>query len=375
MLAATSWMILGLAAAGCGPAEDATDNTNGGAMAGPPPVAGQCLQSAATDGSLLLAANPVNNYQFSSTIDLPVTAIKPNSEITLDWSALNQNFLGRPVNAMTDVEGVAVLVFRTDHTEMLRLLNADELDANVNESAGIIYTNKAKTSASTFELVVPGEPNTVIPRDELLARFNAPVDGLPRAYTVMAMKPVDGIIEIGQGTEMITSFVLDPASTNTTIPLTPTSTVLTYNTELEALTPVSLPPGRADITIDWTDMTDTSTITPDRLNALGRVFKDRSINKVMIGHYSQNLSEIEAKFLSLDDPTFGLGLWQGTVEAGKKKRLDELTNAAGQPFAGIDGTGTWIVALQCGDCSNPAPWFLTVLTACDPNAAPAASAP
>lgn len=42
--------------------------------------------------------------------------------------------------------------------------------------------------------------------------------------------------------------------------------------------------------------------------------------------------------------------------------LTEETSAA--PFTGIDGTGTWILALKCTKCTNPAPWFLTILTAC-----------
>jgi hypothetical protein len=37
------------------------------------------------------------------------------------------------------------------------------------------------------------------------------------------------------------------------------------------------------------------------------------------------------------------------------------TNA---PFAGIDDTGTWLVGLICGNCRNPAPWYMTIAKPC-----------
>ena len=33
----------------------------------------------------------------------------------------------------------------------------------------------------------------------------------------------------------------------------------------------------------------------------------------------------------------------------------------GEPFTGFTGEGTWILALRCSTCSNPAPPFATVL--------------
>jgi hypothetical protein len=37
-------------------------------------------------------------------------------------------------------------------------------------------------------------------------------------------------------------------------------------------------------------------------------------------------------------------------------------NGAG--FPGIDDTGTWLVGLICGNCRNPAPWYMTILKPC-----------
>jgi hypothetical protein len=57
-------------------------------------------------------------------------------------------------------------------------------------------------------------------------------------------------------------------------------------------------------------------------------------------------------------------MWQADVSSGTTLAFSSLRNDAGQPFAGIDGTGTYIVALVCGECQNPAPWYLSVLSPC-----------
>jgi hypothetical protein len=47
-----------------------------------------------------------------------------------------------------------------------------------------------------------------------------------------------------------------------------------------------------------------------------------------------------------------------------------LVDDAGNSFPGIDSTGTWLVALICTNCRNPAPYYLTILK---PAAQPCAS--
>jgi hypothetical protein len=42
----------------------------------------------------------------------------------------------------------------------------------------------------------------------------------------------------------------------------------------------------------------------------------------------------------------------------------------GNSFPGVDSNGTWLVALLCTNCRNPAPYYLTVL---EPVAQPCAT--
>ena len=58
----------------------------------------------------------------------------------------------------------------------------------------------------------------------------------------------------------------------------------------------------------------------------------------------------------------------GKLETRPLAYFDEngkaLKDKNGASFAGIDGTGTWMVALVCGNCRNPAPLYMTILKPC-----------
>jgi hypothetical protein len=99
-------------------------------------------------------------------------------------------------------------------------------------------------------------------------------------------------------------------------------------------------------------------------NAMGREFVTTQITDVQLAHYSMTPAELQDQFLGLLDPTTADQMWTGSVPSGTSVVLSSLTDEGGQPFSGIDDTGTWIVALFCGDCMNPAPWYLSRLETC-----------
>ena len=98
-------------------------------------------------------------------------------------------------------------------------------------------------------------------------------------------------------------------------------------------------------------------------NAMGQEWIPTKITDVMVAHYeSKTPAELQDEFLDLDliaDQT-----WSIFLSAGQSVNLSRLKNEAGDTFPGIDSIGTWIVALKCGSCANPAPWFLSILHAC-----------
>ncbi len=321
---------------------------NGSGGAGTPSA--QCLTETNADGNLVLNAEPQNNYSFSSSLSVSVTPVAPNSELFFDWSGLTHDFVSHPVDPATDIDMLSVIVWNVGHDEMTELLNNDQLGPSYVNSPSAFYNENDVTSASIFEFVVPGGGE--MPREDLMSRLNPELfDPELHTYTVM---PAQGGI-IGQGVKMVQAFRLDPTSTNQTVPITSESTSLTYQVDLTSLTPIGLPPARANVLVDWAAI---------QTNAMGRLFKLRSINEVMVAYYDLTPEELEAEFLDLE--LIASRMWRGPVPAGDSILLSNLTNEAGEAFAGIDSgtTGTWILALICGTCGNPAPWYITRLETC-----------
>ena len=152
---------------------------------------------------------------------------------------------------------------------------------------------------------------------------------------------------------MLQAFDLDASSTNTNVTLTNDSTKLTYVANLHNLTITGVPGGTPALTLDWSQM---------KTNALGAEFKEGYITSAVVGHYTQTPAELEANFLDLD--RIATATYRADIPAGSVLDFTTLRDDSGAAFPGIDDTGTWLVGLICGNCRNPAPWYMTILKTC-----------
>jgi hypothetical protein len=302
-----------------------------------------------TNSGNTLAAKDANNYSFSSTLTFPVTKVKPMSELTFDWSAVSKSFLGHTVDAKKDINMVSVLMWKLPIGDLQTRLNADTLaQRDLVVVPLTLSTNGTDTSAKLFSFTLNGgavDQQTVLSYFD--ASFYTPNENY--TYTVMAAKGTT----VGQGVQMIQAFQLDPTSSNTEVKLSTDSTKLEWSANLHNLALTGLPAGKADLTMNWDAVTKT---------ALGGTFEPTSITNVLIGHYTQSVSELETKFLDIE--LIATDLFKGVMNTGTSIDLSTLQTDGGKAFSGIDGTGTWMVALQCGSCRNPAPWYLSILKTC-----------
>jgi hypothetical protein len=340
--------ILGLVAVACG-AENAENAGDGGSC------------------SSTIVADPVNNYSFSSTLSFPPVSVQPNAELTFDWSAVTTDLLGHSLDPIADIDTVNLMLWELTQEDLQQKLNADELRQTDLAVIATYYTNQAATSANIFEftsvgmeltrcniwpfLQLPNPDPNAHPECEGWAEnsMGGGFDPATNTYTVMIATGDT----LGAGTRMIQAFKLDPNSTNTEIVLRPDSTHLEYSVNMQRLKKTRASAGTSELLVDWTDMTT---------NALGNTFVPSDITQALVAHYMQPVSELEANFLDLD--RMPAERWRGTIDAGTTANLASFTDENGEPFPGIDGTGTWVLALICGDCRNPAPWYLTILEPC-----------
>jgi len=130
--------------------------------------------------------------------------------------------------------------------------------------------------------------------------------------------------------------------------------VLDFKVDLTSASPLEVPAATPGLTVGWSGLTT---------DAQGNPFEPADVDQLMLGRYDGlAAADLEAVFLDLlllADPLFTLDLSGGTSA--------DLSLASGEDgaFAGVDGEATWVLALLCTTCANPAPPFLTLLEPCE----------
>lgn len=305
-------------------------------------------------GPALVRLNEAQNYRFSSQLFMQATPVAPNSNLVFDWSALNTDITQHPVDPALDIQMVELILWNLGEAELLTKLNNDQLSQSDLVALVVVYTDEHPgTSAQLFDFTSFG---VELDQELLLSYFDpAAYDPARHSYTVMAASGETA----GKGTRMLGMFRLDYATANTQVALHSASTTLEFQADLHSLMPLALPSGRTDIELDWSNMTT---------NAMGLEFSPTQITRVKVARYQEAVSEIESQFLFLED--IADDLWVADVPAGTSVSLSELRDAnqgafpGFAPGAGAGAGSTWIVALECGRCANPAPWFISVVEPC-----------
>jgi hypothetical protein len=242
---------------------------------------------------------------------------------------------------------VSVLLWSLPLEELEAKLNADELMQSDLRILAMIYTNNASTSGAYYDLTSFGMPLT----PEELDPYMDPVEYPPEQFTFTVIASSGTVA--GQGTRMIKAFQLDPASSSQHVELLPDSTSLSYAADLHTLTRTPMPVANAAITFDWSEL---------ETSANGKPFYSNNVTEALVARYSQTPAELEAQFLDLE--LIHEGMWRGAITEGESISLANLRDDSGAPFAGFDASSTWVVALFCGTCANPAPWYMTVVEPC-----------
>lgn len=337
------------------PTAATSDTTSGTTTGGTGTTGGVtgCISGTAADGSLAFPVDPANNYAFDSTVTLHVKKIAPNSPLNFDWSALTVDIQEQPMTPGTgDVVTVLLALLKLTKDEFEAKLNANENLVNYSKGALAFYPT-TETSANIYDFTAPGATEP-LPAEEIDPYLD-PVTFPPETHTYALL--VQNSTEPAHGVRMVQALQIDPNEVTTDISVTNDSSSLVYSTDLTTVLPVQVPAANANITVDWKPLQEVA------LNGLGDLWTERQIDEVMVAQYSLSPEELTQQFLSLEK--ISDQMFRGPVLAGASLNLSTLTEeTSGAPFTGIDANGTWILALKCTKCTNPAPWFLTILKTC-----------
>ncbi|MBN1610297.1 MAG: hypothetical protein JW940_26955 [Polyangiaceae bacterium] len=358
----STWLLaLNLCACGGGGSEGSGGSSQGGS-GGNQGSGGVGQGSGGSSGLCMgtnVTANEANNYSFSSTLTFPPVQVAPMSDLQFDWGAVTADFLGHAVDPRKDLNTLLVFVWDLSLDDLQTKLNADALASrDLTVVPPLSHTTDGNsTSARMLEFTFSGGPigeGGMVTADQVLSFFDpSAYDPATHTYTLMA---ATGDV-LGQGTRMVQSFLVDATSTNTTVTMTKDSTHLEFQADLTSLAPTTIPAGQPNVSVDWSMMTT---------NALGGDFTGTSATKItsaFIGHYEESPSELSGdKFLDLE--LIATTLFRKSVDTGTSADLSTFVDGDGNSFAGIDNDGTWLLGLQCGECRNPAPWYIAVLKPC-----------
>jgi len=295
-----------------------------------------------------VVANEKNDYAFSSQITLQPVTVASMSNLAFDWSGLTRDFEGHAVTPATDLGLAIVMFWDLPLAQFETDLNADALyTADLIFSPPLSLQLTGATSAHLYDFTVNTTPVTP---EMINPYFDAAM------YTPANSSFLVGVqagTELGRQIKMLQAFNLDASSSVTNVAITNDSTKLTYTANLHSLTITGVPAGTPALTLDWSQMTT---------NALGRPFMSGYVTDAVVGHYTQTPAELETQFLDLD--RIATATYRAQIPPGSTLDFTTLKDEHGVSFPGIDGSGTWLVGLTCGNCRNPAPWYMTILKPC-----------
>jgi hypothetical protein len=296
-----------------------------------------------------IVANEKNDYAFSSTITLAPVTVGQMSNLSFDWSGLTHDFEGHALNPTQDLGMAIVMFWSLPLADFEKDLNADALYTSelILSPPLSLELDAAETAAHLYDFTING---TAVTPAMINQYFDATLYTPANASFIVG---VQSGTNLGRQLRMLQAFNLDPSSTNTNVAITDDSTKLTYTANLHDLTITGVPAGVSALTLDWSQMTT---------NGLGRAFADGSVTSAVVGHYAQTPAQLESQFLDLD--RIALDTYRADIPSGSVLDFTTLKDDSGAAFPGVDDSGTWLVGLFCGNCRNPAPWYMTILKPC-----------
>ena len=302
-----------------------------------------------------IALTDATNYSFDSTVEIEVTTVKAGTDLTFDWGALTTDLFGEPVNPVDDIDMVLVTLWSLTADELADDIRMDDLPLDFNKGAIATFPVDANTSETLYNFTSPDKME--IPLEEIQRYFDAEAEDYPYSQDTHTFMLIASTGEtIGKNSRMLSFFHVDPDAEETTVLVGDDSMKIDYTTNLAEIPSVQIPKNMSDLVVSWSEMSTT---------ALGGLFFFTQVTEVMVGHYpNHTLQELDDDFLHLEENADRL--WSTEVESGWLISLQDLKDAEGNGFEGVDSDeGVWLLALSCTkQCTNPAPWSITILEGC-----------
>ena len=274
-----------------------------------------------------LALEDGQNYAYTGEMSVPSVTTASGTDLDICWDQLAQDLSCHGLSATDDIDLLALIRFPHLSQEEVELgIERDDLTQSQLDGYVALATGDATCAQlSAFDFF--GTPIDVP------AQYNS--DG--GTYLLMLSTGTTP----GQGARMLT--FLDPSADSETVEvdIEDGCGVLDFEASLGGRTLRVEDEG--PWLVDWSALTT---------NGAGNPFTSGFVDEVTVAFYEgMDPAALEAGFLDLEL----LATEQWTVELSEARTQVELE------AIDLSRDGTWLLALRCSTCSNPAPLFLTVL--------------
>jgi hypothetical protein len=286
-------------------------------------------------GGNKLVYEDANNYTYTGALTLGEFPIKPQSDITIDWSGLTTDIRGRTLDP-TSVEQPTIIGLDGTFDEVLPQAERNEIRQD--DAPYIYFTeNDGETSAqlSSFEITgILFDLGYLVPDPEttwFLSLINLP-QGRTDILSTVRLVPTEG-------------------SDITTVTFANDSSSLDVAVDLHSAPPLQARAGK-NYTFDWTGATQ---------DVFGHEFSDQLNDEIIIAkHDTTDIAEVEANFLQLDSKASEL-YRIGVFDQSAVDLIEAIDVNTSTPFGGFTTDGTWVIGVICSSCSAPVPAILSVV--------------
>lgn len=293
------------------------------ACGGPPDVA----VAPCTDCLLTNA----NNFAYTTDLHIGSSPLRAQTDATIRWDTLTKEVRGGDLDPLRDIEEARLIAFRDlDRAAVSEALAHDELA----QSDVIVFVTCQPTDASCALSDFGMFGNRV----DIQQYFQ---EGYGTWLLALGKKGEPGADAL--------MFLEAVAATDVTeARLTDSTSTLSVDVDLDSLRPLVVPVATPAIRIDWSGLTR---------DGLGDTLDHDTLDQLWVARFAEAPEALAQDVFSLDERA--QVSWNLDVSGLDSATLTDLDGAGA--FGGIDEGGTWLLALRCTSCTNPAPRFVTLL--------------
>ena len=268
-----------------------------------------------------------NNYTYSNTIDVKVIGCTPGADVSFDWSGLTVDVQDHAMDPATDVTEMSALYFPNfDEAQLEDAIAADDIFMSDTQVI-LTGTNAGGTSVLLSDLMAPAG-NEFDPAEYFVKEEGTWAIRLTENETIA---------------HSVAFFRPDSTADNSAVQIDNETADVTFSADLHSLDVVQFNE-TDEFHIDWSDV---------KTAGDGQFFDPNKIDQVWLGRYDESVDELATQF-------FDLELIAEELDTIAISQTQEATIGADE-FGGLHSGDTWLLALRCTSCTNPAPPFLTVI--------------